>query len=144
MAEHIDNLKSLHTILIDSKHGYEEALADAEGHGMTQLFRDMISLRIKDGDEIASELVTLGERPDESGSFMTTVNRAIISLRSLFGGLDESVLPGLIDGEKRIVTYYDSALETAASSVDREILTRQRQNLLKVIADMESKNALAA
>lgn len=144
MAEHIDNLKSLHTILIDSKHGYEEALADAEGHGMTQLFRDMISLRIKDGDEIATELVTLGERPDESGSFMTTVNRAIISLRSLFGGLDESVLPGLIDGERRIVTYYDSALETAASSVDREILTRQRQNLLKVIADMESKNALAA
>lgn len=144
MAEHIDNLKSLHTILIDSKHGYEEALADAEGHGMTQLFRDMISLRIKDGDEIATELVTLGERPDESGSFMTTVNRAIISLRSLFGGLDESVLPGLIDGEKRIVTYYDSALETAASSVDREILTRQRQNLLKVIADLESKNALAA
>lgn len=144
MAEHIDSLKSLHTILIDSKHGYEEALADAEGHGMTQLFRDMISLRIKDGNEIANELVTLGEKADDSGSFMTTVNRAIISLRSLFGGLDESILPGLIDGEKRIVTYYDTALETAASSVDREILTRQRQNLLKVIADMESKNALAA
>lgn len=144
MAEHLDNLKNLHTILIDSKHGYEEALSDAEGRGMSQLFRDMIALRIKDAGEIASELATLGEKTDENGSFMTTVNRAIISLRSLFGGLDESILPGLIDGEQRIVKYYDSALETAGSSVDREILTRQRQNLLKVIADMESKKALAA
>lgn len=144
MAEHIDNLKSLHTILIDSKHGYEEALSDAEGRGMTQLFRDMITLRIHDAGELATVLATLGEKPDDSGSFMTTVNRAIISIRSLFGGLDESILPGLIDGEKRIVGYYDSALETAGSSVDREILTRQRQNLLKIIADMEAKNALAA
>lgn len=144
MAEHIDNLKSLHTILIDSKHGYEEALADAEGRGMTQLFREMITLRIKDAGEIGTVLTTLGEKADDSGSFMTTVNRAIISLRSLFGGLDESILPGLIDGEKRIIGYYDSALETAASSVDREILTRQRQTLLKIIADMEAKNALAA
>lgn len=144
MAEHIDNLKSLHTILIDSKNGYEEALADAEGRGMTQLFRDMIALRIEDSDELASVLTTLGEVADQQGSFMTTVNRAIISIRSLFGDLDESILPGLIDGEKRIVAYYDEALETAGSSVDREILTRQRQNLLKIIADMETKNALAA
>jgi len=144
MTEHIESLKRLHTILIDSKHGYEDALADAEGHGMTQVFRDMIALRIKDGGEIATELATLGEKADDKGSFMTTVNRAIISLRSLFGGLDESILPGLIDAEKRIVSNYDSALESAASTVDREILTRQRQNLLKIIADMESKNALAA
>ncbi|MBR2534489.1 MAG: DUF2383 domain-containing protein [Hyphomicrobium sp.] len=144
MSEHIDNLKNLHTILIDSKHGYEEALTDAEGRGMTQLFQEMITLRIKDAGEIATILTTIGEKADENGSFMTTINRAIISLRSLFGGLDESILPGLIDGEKRIVGYYDSALETSASSVDREILTRQRQNLLKIIAEMEAKKALAA
>ena len=54
MSEHIDNLKNLHTILIDSKHGYEEALTDAEGRGMTQLFQEMITLRIKDAGEIAT------------------------------------------------------------------------------------------
>lgn len=144
MTEHIDALKTLHTVLVDSKHSYGEAVADAEGRGMTQLFRKMILLRIKDADEIAAELATLGEKPDEGGSFMSTLNRAIISMRALFGGLDDSVLPGLIDAEQRIIAYYNNALETSASSIDREILTRQRQNLLKIIADMESKHALAA
>lgn len=144
MAEHIDSLKNLHTVLVDSKHGYEEALEDADGRGMSQLIQDMIALRVKDAGEIANELSTLGEKTDENGAFMTTVNRAIISLRALFSGLDESILPGLIDSEQRIVKYYDSALETVGSSVDREMLTRQRQNLLKIIADMEAKRALAA
>jgi uncharacterized protein (TIGR02284 family) len=144
MAQHIDNLKSLHTVLIDSKNGYQEALVDAEGRGMSQLFHDMIELRGRDADEIANILTTLGEVPNDKGSFMTKVNRAVISLRALFGELDERILPGLIDGEKRISGYYDEALDTAGSSVDREVLTRQRQNLHKVIADMEAKNALAA
>ena len=39
----VADLKSLHTAAIDARHGYEEALKDAEGHGMTPLFRDMIS-----------------------------------------------------------------------------------------------------
>lgn len=144
MAEYIDNLKSLHTILIDSKNGYDEALKDAEGRGLTQLFRDMIELRERDSAEIAGMLATLGEKADDQGSFMTTVNRAIISIRSLFGNLDESILPGLIDGEKRITTYYDSALETVASSADRAVLTRQRAHQITVIAGMTRQNDLAA
>ena len=39
MTEHADALKTLHTSLIDSRNGYEEALEDAEGKGLTPLFR---------------------------------------------------------------------------------------------------------
>lgn len=144
MAEYIDNLKSLHTILIDSKNGYEEALKDAEGRGLTELFSNMIALRERDSAEIAGLLATLGEKADDKGSFMTTVNRAIISIRSLFGDLDEGILPGLIDGEKRISTYYDSTLETVGSTADRAVLTRQLEKVRSVIADMERQNSLAA
>ena len=42
--------------LIDSRNGYEEALKDAEGRGLTSLFREMIALRNGDADEIAARL----------------------------------------------------------------------------------------
>ena len=41
---------------------------------------------------------------------MTAVHKTIMDVRSMFDGLDESVLPGLIDGEKRNVAKYDAAL----------------------------------
>ncbi len=106
----LDDLKTLHTHAIDARHGYEEALHDAEGRGMTPLFREMIALHTTNAGELASVLARFGELPDESGSFMSTVHRTIISLRSLFGGLDASVLPGLVDGEKRNVSAYVKVL----------------------------------
>jgi hypothetical protein len=45
----------------------------------------------------------MSEIPDENGFFMSVVHKTIIDVRSLFNGLDDSVLPGLIDGEKRNV-----------------------------------------
>ena len=41
---------------------------------------------------------------------MTVVHETIMDVRSMFNGLDESVLPGLIDGEKRNVSKYDDAI----------------------------------
>ena len=39
MSDAIDTLQSLHKSLVDSRHGYEEAVEDAEGKGLTPLFR---------------------------------------------------------------------------------------------------------
>ena len=94
----IDHLKSLHTSAIDARNGYREALKDAEGKEaaskvMMPLFRDMIALHDGHAAELARELQKNNELPDEGGSFMTTVHEAIMDLRSMFDGLDESVLP---------------------------------------------------
>ena len=53
MTDHIEALKGLRTSLIDSRNGYQEALDDAEGKGLTPLFRDMIALRSNDIDGLA-------------------------------------------------------------------------------------------
>ncbi len=49
---------------------------------------------------------------------MSVVHKTIMDVRSLFNGLDESVLPGLIDGEKRNVAKYDDALKTAGTTAN--------------------------
>jgi hypothetical protein len=73
-------------------------LEDAKGKGLSGLFREMMALRQRDEDELAQSLRGLGREPDRDGSFMSSVHRVVIKVRSLFTDLDESILPGLIDG----------------------------------------------
>ena len=62
-----------------------------------------------------------------------------MDVRSLFGGLDDSVVPGLIDGEKRNVAAYDDAINGAAQPTSIEsLIGDQRAELVKKIAEMEA------
>jgi uncharacterized protein (TIGR02284 family) len=148
MEAHLDNdildhLKTLHTSEIDARNGYEEALEDAEGKGLTPLFRDMIALHHGNAEELGGILINAGEAADDSGSFMSVVHRTIMSVRSLFDGLDGSVLPGLIDGEKRNLSKYDDALKAIAGSpAVASTLTAQRNRISEKIALMEKQKSL--
>jgi uncharacterized protein (TIGR02284 family) len=141
-ADILDHLKSLHTSAIDARNGYQEALKDAEGRGLTPLFADMIALHESHAAELARELTKANEIPDDKGSFMTLVHKTIMDVRSLFNGLDESVLPGLIDGEKRNVSKYDDVLNEAKPPADvADLLTAQRTAIAQKIAQMETRKA---
>ena len=145
MDKHIlDHLKSLHTSAIDARNGYQEALEEAEGKGMTPLFREMIAVHDSNATELDTELTKAGEKPDADGSFMSIVHRTIMDVRSLFGGLDESVLPGLIDGETRNVSKYDSALKDNPPADISALLQRQRGRIEQKIAEMETQKASVA
>ena len=134
----VNHLKTLHTSAIDARNGYREALKEADGQGMTPLFRDMIALHETNAAELSRELIRVNEIPDDEGSFMSTVHETIMDVRSLFGGLDESVLPGLIDGEKRNISKYDDALnKTNPSAPIVSLLTSQRGRIAKKVAEME-------
>jgi uncharacterized protein (TIGR02284 family) len=143
MADHIDHMKSLHTTVVDARKGYEEALKDAEGKGLTPLFRDMIALHQSHADALAADLARHGEKVDDQGSFLSTIHRTVISIRSLFGGLDESILPGLIDGEERVLGYYDEALTDCPPS-ETAMLSAQRSALNAKINEMKARSAVAA
>ncbi len=139
MADHIEHMKSLHTTVVDARNGYEEALKDAEGKGLSPLFREMINLHKNHADALAADLVRHGAKVDDKGSFLSTIHRAVINIRALFGGLDESILPGLIDGEERVVTYYDEALRDCPPS-ETSVLEGQRSAQRAKILEMKARN----
>ena len=58
----------------------------------------MIVLHGENADVVAMHLRLLNEQVDDDGSFMSTIHRTVMSVRSLFGGLDDSILLGLVDG----------------------------------------------
>ena len=138
----LDHLKTLHTNAIDARNGYEEALEDAEGKGLTPLFRDMIALHDGNAEDLGGALINAGEEANDEGSFMSLVHQTIINVRSLFNGLDGSVLPGLIDGEKRNIGKYDDALKAAATTpAIAGMLAAQRDKIAEKIALMETRKA---
>jgi uncharacterized protein (TIGR02284 family) len=137
----VDHLKTLHTSEIDARNGYEEALEDAEGNGIMQLFCDMIALHDGNADELGGILINVGEAANDEGSFMSAVHRSIMNVRSLFNGLDGSALPGLIDGEKRNIEKYDEVLKAAPDSPMTKLLTLQRDKIQQKVALMETKSA---
>jgi len=139
MADLVDQLKSLHSRAIDALHGYSEALEQAEGQGMTPLFKDMIAIHTRNADELAMDLRGMGEKASDDGSFMSTIHRTIMDVRSFCGGLGESVLPGLIDGEKRNVERYSEVLGILdLPGRLREHLVQQRVRLESAVSDMEA------
>ena len=69
------------------------------------MFQEMIVLRTHDAEEVASTLKFFGEEVDQEGSLTNAVQMAVSNVLSIFSGFDDSILPGLIDGERRILNY---------------------------------------
>ena len=111
-------------------------------NGAAWAFKGLCEFQLKEYTPALDDLTRANELPDEDGSFMTVVHKTIMDVRSLFNGLDESVLPGLIDGEKRNVAKYDEALELGELPANlASLLTRQRDGLLQKIAQMQTQSA---
>jgi uncharacterized protein (TIGR02284 family) len=141
--EIIDHLMSLHTRAVDARNGYKEAVEDADENGLTSLFGDMICLHTRNADQLAQTLLAAGGVQDERGSFMSTIHRTIMNIRSLFGGLGQSVLPGLIDGEERNRSSYDEILKIPALPPSvAGLLSAQRTDIEAAIERMKAMKEL--
>jgi len=134
-----DQLIKLHTTLIDAQQGYEQALKDTNDSHIANLSRSMIALREQHHIELHGALLEAGATPDDSGSFMSTVQRVVIDIRSTVTGLDTGALPSFIRGEEQIIGLYDDALREARGELRTvDILTRQKAALQEKVLDMKS------
>jgi uncharacterized protein (TIGR02284 family) len=130
-----DALRSLHASLIDAEQGYDEAVKDAENVNMKAIFEKLRSLHQQAHDEVHALLLSKGEKPNEAGSFMATVHKTVISVRSAVTGLDQKSLASFASGEEHIVSAYDKAIEESrqdAPAVDK--IKQQRARLAAMIA----------
>ena len=134
-----DSLKKLHTALVDSRNGYKQAVKDADTLAIKALFIEMVALKEKDHAELHAGLTNLGEKPDESGSFLSTVHKTVISVRSAVTGLGSNALGSFVMGEEQIVKECDEALKECASDpAITATLNRQKETLLGKISQMKS------
>jgi len=88
---------------------------DTDNSNLAALCREMMALRDRHHAELHQALIKLGEKPDDSGSFMSTVQKVVIDVRAAVTGLNENALPSFIRGEENILDLYDDALKIVQS-----------------------------
>lgn len=144
MTDELQSVVELRTTLIDANRGYEEGATLTEDQHIRSLLLQLRDLHAEHIQELTVALTARGVAEPEEGSLMTTVHKAILNLRALFTGLNENILPGLIDGEERIVEDYRDAVEdNAADTVLADLLRVQCQRLQDEILRLRSLNNAA-
>lgn len=134
-----DSLKELLTALVDANAGYETAVDDTDSEAVRNLFVTALEQHAAAQDEICEALVALGIEPDPDGSFMSTVHKTVISLRSSLTGLNENALGAFSDGEERILKKYDTALAEDLDARVAEMLARQRAQVVALIGQLRAQ-----
>lgn len=139
MSHH--KLSDLHTALVDAQSGYETAIDKAETPQVRAIFEQVRAVHGAAHADIDEALRAKGEMPDETGSFMSTVHKAVISVRSAVTGVDENALSSFVSGEERIVEYYDEAIREEQDAATAAMLHGHRDRLLAMIERMRQAEA---
>lgn len=137
-----DSIVGLHTALIDTCNGYDEAIKDAQKPDLVALFERAKSLHEKAHTSIHAVLSARGVTPDDKGSFMSTVHETVISVRSAVVGLNEGSLSSFASGEKMLIEAYDKAIQSNGD--DGPVVTalgQQRSALVELVDEMQRKAA---
>ncbi len=132
-----DALADLHTALVDARKGYEEAIEKSDDARLTTLFREMHSLHGSAHGDIHGILSAKGAHPDDDGSFMGTVHKAVISVRSAVVGLDDNSLASFASGEENTLDKYDEAIREESDAGVTQTLRSHRDRLAAKIGEMK-------
>ena len=77
-----------------------------------------------------------GVEPDADGSFMGTVNKAVVSLRALFDDIDADVMDSIRNGENYVLEAFDDAIGAAGMPpADVTLLRDMRDELVVLLQD---------
>lgn len=130
-----NTLRSLQTRTADALAGYVKMVEKAEPafRPVADRFR---SLHDRHNAALSAMLIRHGAEPDADGSFMGTVNQAVVSLRALFDEIDEDVMDNIRDGENHVLTAFDDAMTaTGMPPADVTELRDMRDELASLLQD---------
>ncbi|WP_422370877.1 DUF2383 domain-containing protein [Hoeflea sp.] len=113
----LDAMTATHEALVDAVHGFEVMIERAEPVIRTTL-AEVRDANQQQADELETFLASHGREAPGDGSYMSAVHEGVVRARSLFTDIDEGVLPAVADGERRLVSSYDDALEQLAEHMD--------------------------
>lgn len=104
-----DALLTLQTRTADALAGYVTMVDKAEPdfRPVAERFR---AIHDRHNTALTAMLIRHGVEPDADGSFMGTVNKAVVSLRALFDEIDEDVMDSIRDGENHVLEAFEEAI----------------------------------
>jgi hypothetical protein len=132
-ADELDALHALHGRIVDTLAGFDKMVETAE-----PAFRPVAEayqkLHRRHAEEVAQCLAKAGQTPDADGSFMGSVNRAVVATRALFDAIDADVLSHVRSGEGYVLNAFDDAIGHTGDSDRVARLRAMRRELTDLLA----------
>ncbi|WP_430449699.1 DUF2383 domain-containing protein [Rhodophyticola sp.] len=118
-------LQALLNRTVDAKAGFDtmREKAEPEFRPVVQKFHGTHHAHT---DQIAALIAARGGEPDVSGTLMSSVNTAVVSIRALFDEIDEDVMDSIRDGEGHVLEAFDEAIAAMTEGHDKGALVRMR------------------
>jgi len=144
MPTPVETLSTLYTTVVDAVKGYDEAAKIAKRDQIGTMCAELKKTHMGHAHDIAGLLLERGERPDADGSYMSVVHKIVLNARFMITADEESLLPGLRDGEKRLLEVYDDTLreaEIAAGAfqpAEIEVLKAHRDHIVGNIGKIDT------
>ena len=121
-------LTALHTRTVDALAGYEMMVEEAEPE-----FRDTAEafrvLHARHADQVAGMLAHHGHATDADGSFMGSVNKAVVAMRAFFDEIDADVMSSISNGEDHVLKAFGDAIQYEAHPKHQQELLAMRDAL---------------
>ncbi|RHZ95564.1 DUF2383 domain-containing protein [Cereibacter sphaeroides] len=129
-----DALEALHDRTLDVLAGFDTMVEKAEPEFLP-LARRFQELHRRQSSEIAALLSVAGRSPGDDGTFMSTVNRAVVSLRAIFDKIDEDVIQQIESGEQNVIDAFDEAIAQPQPPEVATKLSELRQELVRLLEE---------
>ncbi len=134
-----DTLETLYTRVVDARAGFETMVEKAEPEFRPTAIA-FLDLHTAHAREIAALVTRHGGTPDADGSLMSTVNRAVVSVRAMFDEIDDDVMSQIRDGEGHVLDAFDEAIRAEPHPDHARRLSEMRAELSDLLAASPSDN----
>lgn len=130
----LGTVSHLHTLSIDTLRGFQKMVAKAEADFLptAKRFAALHSGQVAQLDKMVRDI---GGVPDANGSFMGTVNVAVVSVRAVFDAIDMDVMDQIRSGEKNVIAAFDHAIEVSLPHGDRQALIKMKAELIQLLKE---------
>jgi uncharacterized protein (TIGR02284 family) len=130
----LDALIYLHTASVDTMRGFQKMAEKAEPV-LRPVVEQFCALHTRQVARLDVMVREMGGVPDANGSFMGTVNRAVITLRTLFNDVDTAVMDNIREGEEFVLAAFDRAMQASLPQGHMQALTQMRGELSALLTE---------
>lgn len=122
-------LSDLTTDIVDTLKGYSE-MADRAEPELLPIVERLQALHETHAAALMETLGRLGGHPEAAGSAMGVINVAVAAARDWIGALDATAIPHVVEGEKRLLASYTTALRVLSHHQNVAQLVQDQRDVL--------------
>ncbi len=131
-SQSLNALSLLHCLSEDTRRGFEKLAAKAEA-GFQPTAERFAALHARHTARLDRMVREMGGLPDTDGSFMGTLNVAVVTLRALFDAIDTGVMDRVRSGEDNVLDAFDTAIAASLPQGHNEALLQMRAELTDLL-----------